>query len=57
MRGRTEGKSLQRIATALTEVGVPTKNGGTWHAVTVQNVLRIHPEQVIKTAGRDLHTV
>jgi site-specific DNA recombinase len=44
LRMRSEGQSLQAIAGALNESGAATKQGGTWHAVTVQKVLRIHQE-------------
>jgi DNA invertase Pin-like site-specific DNA recombinase len=36
------GTSLRQIAAMLEERHIPTKRGGTWHLVTVQNVLRIH---------------
>jgi site-specific DNA recombinase len=36
------GVSLRRIAAELNATGTPTKRGGRWHLVTVQNVLRIH---------------
>jgi hypothetical protein len=32
-------QSLREIAAVLTASGVPTRNGGRWHAVTVKNVL------------------
>lgn len=41
-RMRDQGVSLRRIAAHLNETGTPTKRGGSWHLVTVQNVLRIH---------------
>jgi site-specific DNA recombinase len=42
LRMRAEGWSMQAIADALNESGAPTKQGGTWHAVTIQKVLRVH---------------
>jgi DNA invertase Pin-like site-specific DNA recombinase len=42
LRLRSEGTSMGAIAAALNEDGSPTKQGGRWHAVTVQKVLRIH---------------
>ncbi|MFL6446194.1 MAG: recombinase family protein [Bryobacteraceae bacterium] len=42
LRLRAEGLSMQAIADAMNEAGAATKRGGTWHAVTVQKVLRIH---------------
>jgi DNA invertase Pin-like site-specific DNA recombinase len=36
---RSTGMSYQAIAWQLTCLGVPTKNGGEWHAATVRNVL------------------
>lgn len=39
---KASGVSLRRIAATLNESGTPTKLGGRWHLVTVQNVLRIH---------------
>jgi Site-specific recombinases, DNA invertase Pin homologs len=39
---RAEGTSLHRIAATLNEAGAATKLGGRWHAVTIQNVLRVH---------------
>ena len=37
---RDAGKSLNAIATALSDEGVPTAKGGRWYASTVQHVLR-----------------
>lgn len=45
---RSEGFSLQRIAAVLEQDGVPTKRGGRWHSVTIQNVLRVHAERPLK---------
>lgn len=39
---REKGISLRQIAATLNAKGVPTKRGGRWHLVMVQNVLRIH---------------
>ena len=39
---RKKGLSLQAIANALHKSGTATKRGGTWHAVTIQKILRIH---------------
>jgi DNA invertase Pin-like site-specific DNA recombinase len=41
-RMRVSGLSMQAIANALTESGAETKQGGRWHAVTIQKVLKIH---------------
>jgi DNA invertase Pin-like site-specific DNA recombinase len=41
-RMRDEGVSLRRIVDTLNQDGTPTKRGGRWHLVTVQNALRIH---------------
>jgi len=35
---RTSGMSWQRIADALTQEGVPTAQGGRWHAATVRKI-------------------
>jgi DNA invertase Pin-like site-specific DNA recombinase len=35
---RSAGQSWQRIADALTEQGVPTGQGGKWHASTVRRI-------------------
>lgn len=42
LRLRADGLSMQAIADAMNEAGAATKLGGTWHAVTVQKVLKIH---------------
>jgi site-specific DNA recombinase len=40
-RWRAEGRSLRAIAAELTELGIPTKNGGAaWSASTVQYLLK-----------------
>jgi hypothetical protein len=39
---RAQGRSMQAIADAMNEAGAATKQGGRWHAVTLQKVLRIH---------------
>jgi DNA invertase Pin-like site-specific DNA recombinase len=39
---RAQGLSMQTIADAMNQAGAPTKQGGKWHAVTIQKVLRIH---------------
>jgi len=36
---REGGRSLREIASALNAEGVPTKNGGSWHASTVHYIL------------------
>ncbi len=36
---REQGMSLRKIADFLTSEGVPTKNGGRWHAKTVSQIL------------------
>jgi len=41
-RMRADGSSMQGIADVLNESGAATKCGGTWHAVTIQKVLKIH---------------
>jgi Recombinase len=42
LKMRADGLSMQAIADALNESGAPTKQGGVWHAVTIQKVLRVH---------------
>jgi DNA invertase Pin-like site-specific DNA recombinase len=37
---RGAGRSLNRIAAALNDEGVPTAKGGVWHASTISHVLR-----------------
>jgi PAS domain-containing protein len=39
---KAQGMSLRRIAATLNTSHTPTKLGGQWHLVTVQNVLRMH---------------
>lgn len=39
---RQQGISLRQIAATFNEELVPTKRGGKWHLVTIQQVLRIH---------------
>lgn len=41
---KSSGVSLRQIVAALNADGTPTKRGGRWHLVTVQNVLRIHSQ-------------
>ena len=38
---------MQAIADAMNAAGAATKRGGTWHAVTVQKVLKIHGEAMV----------
>jgi site-specific DNA recombinase len=47
LRLRSQGLSMQAIATAMNTTGVATKQGGTWHPVTIQKVLKIHTEAVV----------
>jgi DNA invertase Pin-like site-specific DNA recombinase len=44
---RSEGQSMGAIAAALNQSGAATKQGGRWHAVTVQKILRMHGEQKV----------
>jgi len=37
---RSQGKSFRRIADALTEQDIPTKNGGKWYPATVRGILK-----------------
>ena len=37
---RAAGKSLNAIAAALNDEGVPTAKGGVWYASTIRHVLR-----------------
>ena len=48
------GKSLNAIATALNDEGVPTANCGRWYASTVQHVLRYIEvdEELLKVRSR-----
>jgi site-specific DNA recombinase len=39
---RSQGLSMQSIADALNQAGAATKQGGRWHAVTIQKILKIH---------------
>jgi site-specific DNA recombinase len=34
------GKSLQKIASILNEVGIPSPNGGVWRSSTIENILK-----------------
>lgn len=46
------------IADALNESGAATKQGGTWHAVTIQNVLRVYEaKRTLERTGSHLAVV
>jgi hypothetical protein len=37
-----DGLSMQAIANGMNQAGPATKQGGGWHSMTIQKVLRIH---------------
>lgn len=42
LRLHADGLSMQAIADGMNAAGAATKRGGTWHAVTIQKILRTH---------------
>ena len=49
---RAKGESYHAIARHYNELGVPTKNGGRWHAKTIYQILDFNSRMPIRSKGR-----
>ena len=49
---RTKGQSYHAIARHYNERGVPTKNGGRWHAKTIYQILDFNSRMPIRGKGK-----